>query len=41
MRFNPRLREGGDLSPTEGAWCSTRFNPRLREGGDLQSSAME
>ena len=35
MRFNPRLREGGDglrSAPLTGLSC---FNPRLREGGDI------
>ena len=34
MVFNPRLREGGDLSLIENNFYKIFFNPRLREGGD-------
>ena len=33
--FNPRLREGGDLSPYAYIQTPLNFNPRLREGGDF------
>ena len=32
--FNPRLREGGDLSFRRSVQNVGYFNPRLREGGD-------
>ena len=32
--FNPRLREGGDISSNKLDKYNTDFNPRLREGGD-------
>ena len=35
-RFNPRLREGGDLSNSGIQLPVPGFNPRLREGGDPQ-----
>ena len=37
LRFNPRLREGGDgwITWNCSAWMC--FNPRLREGGDCDS----
>ena len=33
--FNPRLREGGDISSIYNKGEMHFFNPRLREGGDL------
>ena len=37
--FNPRLREGGDLTFSVWLLSNTQFfNPRLREGGDLNAS---
>ena len=34
MSFNPRLREGGDLTAVASYVSRISFNPRLREGGD-------
>ena len=34
LRFNPRPREGGDVSSKRWLPSSTCFNPRPREGGD-------
>ncbi len=34
LRFNPRLREGGDGNLQFFPACPAGFNPRLREGGD-------
>jgi len=34
MRFNPRLRVGGDTSTSATPRSRPRFNPRLRVGGD-------
>ena len=36
--FNPRLREGGDLSALSIIKFGSDFNPRLREGGDIFES---
>mgnify|MGYP000363274925 CR=1 FL=1 len=35
LRFNPRLRTGGDLVNLVNGHGRERFNPRLRTGGDL------
>ena len=34
VRFNPRLREGGDIAQSVFMLPMLGFNPRLREGGD-------
>ena len=33
--FNPRSREGSDLSDTRKIYCVSYFNPRSREGSDV------
>ena len=38
--FNPRSREGSDISATTGQAWGSSFNPRSREGSDRQISAV-